>query len=302
MADISLRFHKDMLVCTTPAASSLARQGADVDHDIEMITLVEPESLEDAYRMEMATEAQCLVAETAHLLPAKLLHKRMEQRLSDLVKASMDLVVARKPQHVLVELGPTGLPLDPSSKTSLLEIRDQYVRSAHEFEKHTFDAYLLSGFSDMIDLQCALMGLRKASDRPVLACIDVLADGTVACGRGTLEDATEMMQEYGASVVGIRTSAGPQEAAKLVRRMAAVSNLPLMVQLVVAKHNKRQMYPSAENPYYIPDTMFEAIPHLRSAGVQFIRAVGDATPAYTGALSVVLRGLDVIDVRGILED
>lgn len=302
MADISMRFHKDMLVCTGSVAATLERQGADVENDLEMITMVEPETIHDVYRVEMSTEAQCLVAETSHLLPAKLLHKRMEKRLPELVQASMELAYTLKAQHVLVELGPTGLPLDSSSKASLVEVRDQYVRSAREFEKFPFDAYLLSGFTGVATLQCALMGLRMVSDKPIFACVTVQADGMLANGRDSLERAVEMMGEYGASVVGIQTGAEPAVAASLVKRVAACSDLPLMVQIDVKERNKRQSYPTPENPYFAAETMFDAIPHLRSAGVQFLRAVGQASPAYTGALSAMARGLDVIDVRGLLED
>ena len=302
MADIALRFHKDMLVLTTPTRAALERQGVDVDHDLEMVMMVEPESLQDVYRVEMATQAQCLVTETANLLPARLLHKKLEKRLCDLVKVSMELALEQKAQHVIVELGPTGLPLDPSSKTSLVENRDQYVRAAHEFEVYPFDAYLLNDFTRADALKCALMGLRKASDKPVMASVVVGEDGLLPDGKTTLEDAVAVMQEYEASVAGIRTKADPQRAAALAKRMAASCDLPLMVQLDVAKRDARQLNPQESNPYFCPETMFDAVPHLRSAGVQFVRAVGQATPAYTGALSAILKGLDVIDVRGLLED
>ena len=42
MPDIALRFHKDMLVLSSPVAVVLARQGFDVEHDLEFANLVEP--------------------------------------------------------------------------------------------------------------------------------------------------------------------------------------------------------------------------------------------------------------------
>ena len=44
MPDIALRFHKDMLVLSSPVAVVLARQGFDVEHDLEFANLVEPEA------------------------------------------------------------------------------------------------------------------------------------------------------------------------------------------------------------------------------------------------------------------
>ena len=45
MPDIALRFHKDMLVLSSPVAVVLARQGFDVEHDLEFANLVEPEAV-----------------------------------------------------------------------------------------------------------------------------------------------------------------------------------------------------------------------------------------------------------------
>ena len=39
MPDITLRFHKDMLVLSSPVAVVLARQGFDVEHDLEFANL-----------------------------------------------------------------------------------------------------------------------------------------------------------------------------------------------------------------------------------------------------------------------
>ena len=62
MPDIALRFHKDMLVLSSPVAVVLARQGFDVEHDLEFANLVEPEAVRDALRLNKMAGAQCLVA------------------------------------------------------------------------------------------------------------------------------------------------------------------------------------------------------------------------------------------------
>ena len=298
MPDLSLRFHKDMLVLSTPLQSALNRQGVDVGLDMEMALLVEEDTLADLLRVESAAMAQCLVAPTEGLLPARLLHKNMEGRLEELVQAAMELTEQTKVQLVLVELGPTGLPLDPSSKASLVENRDQYVRSARVFEQRGgFDAYFLNGFANVDSLRCALMGLRKASDRPVLVSFDVSADGTLAGGRESLEDAMAVAVEYGAAAAGFQTRAGRAAACKLTQRVASACELPVIAQLQVVERKPRQFDATEENPYYRPETMIDAALHLRAAGAQFLRATGNATPAYTGALAAAVMGADVAPAR-----
>ena len=45
MPDIALRFDKDMLVVSAPVSAALARQGVDVDRDLELMTVLEPDSI-----------------------------------------------------------------------------------------------------------------------------------------------------------------------------------------------------------------------------------------------------------------
>lgn len=53
MADIELRFHKDMgLVLSAPLAFALANQGFDMETEAEYMSLVEPETMRDALRLE----------------------------------------------------------------------------------------------------------------------------------------------------------------------------------------------------------------------------------------------------------
>lgn len=292
MPDIALRFNKDMLTLSTPVQNALARQGVDVDADLEYQLLMEPEAIVDAIRLEAAAGAQCLVVPTEGITAARLSHKRMEGKARDLTHAACVCANEVKPQHVIAAIGPSGLPIDPSSKASLNENRAQYADAARAFQGETFDAFLLDGFTRKEDLMCALMGLAQVGDTPVLASVAVDSDGVTPRG-DTIEDMCALMQEYGASVVGFSTSAAPVVAAKLVRRAASACSLPILVQLDVHEVNPRQFEATDQNPYYRPDEMVTAAAHLHAAGAQFIRAIGAATPSYTGAIAATTGGLDV---------
>lgn len=292
MPDIALRFNKDMLTLSTPVQNALARQGVDVDADLEYQLLMEPEAIVDALRLEAAAGAQCLVVPTEGITAARLSHKRMEGKAHDLAHAACVCANEVKPQHVIAAIGPSGLPIDPSSKASLNENRAQYADAARAFQGETFDAFLLDGFTRKEDLMCALMGLAQVGDTPVLASVVVDSDGVTPRG-DTIEDMCALMQEYGASVVGFSASAAPAVAAKLVRRAASACNLPILVQLDVREVNPRQFEATDQNPYYRPDEMVTAAAHLHAAGAQFIRAIGAATPSYTGAIAATTGGLDV---------
>ena len=177
MPDIALRFDKDMLVVSAPVSAALARQGVDVDRDLELMTVLEPDSIQEAMRLESMAGAQCLVTSTAGITPARMAQVGMEDRACDVARASLEVLRPLKPQHVLVEIGPCGLPLDASSKASLNENRDQYARAARLFAGEQFDAFFLNGFTRRGDLLCALMGVRQVSS------LSRIRVGRCACGR-----------------------------------------------------------------------------------------------------------------------
>ena len=173
MPDIQLRFHKDMLVLSAPVDTTLARQGIHAARDRQYLNLMEPDVMVDALRLEEMAGAQCLVTPTEDITKARLAHVRMDGDAAKLAHAAVQIVAELKPQHILAEIGPCGLPLDASSKASLNENRAQYADAARAFEGEPVDALFLNGFTSINDLRCALMGVKQASDKPVFASVIV---------------------------------------------------------------------------------------------------------------------------------
>lgn len=309
MADIMLRLHKDMLVLSTDVRAQLARLGVDAARDTEFTLLFEPEVVEEACKMDAFAGAQCFVAPTATFTPARLAQAGMEDQAADLARAALNVVETVTPQHVLIELGPCGLPLDVASKASLNENLDQYKRAALLFAdaEDRFDAFFLNGFARVSDLRCALMGIRKVSSQPIFASVDVDADGALPALGEPFAEAVSVMAEYGAQAVGFRTAGTPAAAAALVREAAEVTYLPVLAQLDVrhggaddadAQTEEEAEAAAPEGLSLEPDDMAEAADALRAAGAQFLRACGQATPSYAGVLVAQTEGLNVVGAEG----
>ena len=171
--------------------------------------------------------------------------------------------------------------------------RDQYARAARACDGQEFDAFFLNGFANPADLKCALMGVRQVSGAPVFASVDVDADGMLADGRHTLEDALAVMVDYEASVVGFATAAPLDAAVTFARRASGAGRLPVLAQLIVREHNPKQGDATHENPYYCP-MCWRAAVQLRAAGAQFLPCGRCRTPAYAGALAAASEGFDVV--------
>ena len=171
MPDIELRFHKDMLVLSAPIDATLARQGFNAARDCQYLNLMEPDIVQEAMRLDLMAGAACLVTPTEDITRARLAHLNMASDAPQLARSVLQATAELKPQHIIVEIGPCGLPLDASSKASLNENRGQYADAARAFDGPAFDAFLLSGFTNLVDLKCALMGVAQVSSKPVFASV-----------------------------------------------------------------------------------------------------------------------------------
>ncbi len=311
MAQIAQRLNLDMLTMSGSVEASLSAQGVDVARDSEFMALVEPETLLNAYRLQMAAGAQVLVTATEGITPARLAKQRMEDHLEDLAVSALEVGEELVPQLFLVAIGQGGLPLEARSDPSMKEHRDQYARVARVFERYDvpaaetgverFDGYLLCGFQTVAEVKAACSGIRMVSHKPLFVMVDVDTAGNLSPkGTETLEDAACAAVEFGSDVVGFSTHVGPEAAAAFVSRVRAVVDVPVAVELKVDRVTEKGatghfgVAGTGADLYDTPDTMLAAAYSLRHAGAQFLRASGQATPAYTAVLAAATSGLDVV--------
>ena len=298
MADIELRFHKDMLVLSSPLDAVLERQGV-MPEDKEFIVLMEPETIHDALRLEVIAGAQCLVTHTEGVCESRLAHSRFEDRQDEYAQNGLGVVRECKPQHAICEIGPCGLPLDWTCEPSVKQVRAQYADAVRAFNDETVDAFLFLGINDVHDMRCALEGAREVTNRPLFACFNVDEDGKLRGRTIALEEAVAELGDL-ADVYGFSCGAGPDALCSIAQRTTQVTDAPLMAQIEIKKATEPERRraalggPIPGNPYPVADGLVDAATRLRGAGVQFLRAAGEATPAYTGALVVASAGFDCV--------
>ena len=110
--------------------------------------------------------------------------------------------------------------------------------------------------------------------------------------------AIEAMIDLGASVVGFETAEPIEKALAYAQEAVGNTTLPVLAQLQITPGRgdagAKGLTPLEDITDYTPDTMAPCAVKLYGAGVQFLRATGCATPAYTGALAATVMGLDVL--------
>ena len=311
MADIQMRFNRDMLVISNAIDYQLKKRGVNNAKNSAYINLMEAESVQDALRLNTMAGAQCVVANTRYITPARLAKESgMRGKEADVARAAISVAQVVCPQHILAEIGPCGLPLDASSKSSLNENKDQYARAARAFDGLEFDAFFLSGFKSVADLKCALMGVSQVSGMPIFASVDVsnakdaavqVPDILLANGRDKFTEALDVMVEFGASVIGFSVAGNLNTALELAK-LACQTNAPVLAQLCVEKEPDESKTPKHvtkidPSTFDTPDAMAQAALQLCKSGVQFLRAVGNVEPAHTAALAAMVSGEAVLQMQ-----
>ncbi len=293
MPDIQMRFNKDMLVLSTPLDYQLSSQGFEGMADREYVVLNEPELIEEAFNLEKTLGVPVFVAPTEGITEAQLAHARLEGHSAEMARIAYEAGAQFAPQHYLAAIGPCALPLDPTSGPSLKQSRNQYRDAVRALTEYPFDGIYLTGFANLYDAQCALMGARSVYDGPLFICLVPQAGGTFPCGR-TLAEAVQLCDEYGADVIGVSSDAPAVVLYGYAETMAKATDKPKLLEVSVRKRDRRQFEPTQENPYPTADALVDVALGLRSRGIEFVRATGNANPAYTGALLATISGLDVV--------
>jgi len=105
------------------------------------------------------------------------------------------------------------------------------------------------------------------------------------------------MVDQGVSVIGFETPEPAFRAVDYAKQAAEITDRPLLAQLrITLDPNVRQpapLKPLEDILDHTTDTMAPTAVKLYGAGVQFLRATGNATPSFTGALAATVFGLDV---------
>ena len=235
----------------------------------------------------------CFVTPTEGITEARLAYARFEGRSDDMARIAYETAAQFSPQHLIAAIGPTGLPLDPTSAVSLKQSKKQYHDAVLALTQYPFDALYFTGFKNLDDAQCALMGARAVYDGPVFISLAPNGEGMFPGGR-TLSEGVALCDEYGADVIGVVSDAPAHVLVGFAKEMASATDKPLLVDASVRRKDRRQFEPTDENPYPTADAVVELAVRLRAQGVQFLRASGAATPAYTGALLATVGGGDVV--------
>jgi len=191
----------------------------------------QPDLVRDIHRGYVKVGAEAIETNTFGANPYKLAHYGLAAETEALNTAAAKVAreAADDRAAVVGAIGPLGVRVEPFGETAVTEARAAFARQAQGLADGGVDGFILETFSDLNEIKAAIEGVRSVSDLPIIAQMTVNEDGRTAYGTEP-EVFGPALASYGADVVGVNCSVGPQAILGVVERLAKVVTVPISAQ------------------------------------------------------------------------
>jgi 5-methyltetrahydrofolate--homocysteine methyltransferase len=291
MPDIQLRFNKDIIVVDGAMGTMLQREDIPASECGMLLNVLDPDLITGIHKQYVLAGAQALTTNSFGGTRAKLADFGLENRVAELNRAAVRLAKAARPEHVLADVGPSGLVLEPLGHTTFDEAFEQYAEQIQALAAEEPDAILIETMADIADARCALLAAKSVCDLPVIVCCTFDATGHMELSGTDPATAAVILEAAGAAVIGMNCGLGPEQLLPLLEKMAAATTLPLIIQpnagLPQIDDNDATYYTGTA------DDFANAAIVLRHAGAQFVGSCCGSTPAFTSAIYASIGGTGV---------
>ncbi|MGH7668432.1 MAG: homocysteine S-methyltransferase family protein, partial [Gemmatimonadaceae bacterium] len=160
----------------------------------------------------------------------KLAQHGLEAQVHELNRAAARLardVAGDRDVLVAGAVGPLGVRVEPFGPTSLDEARGYFREQMKGLLDGGAELFILETFSDLHEIEQAIRAAREVDATiPVIAQMTIGVDGLSPYG-ATPEDIARSLDAWGADVIGLNCSVGPQRILEAIERMAPVTQRKL---------------------------------------------------------------------------
>lgn len=283
------RIQSEVLVGDGAIGTMLYAKGVGLDANFEYLNMIRPELVLELHGEYIDAGAQVIETNTFGANYTKLVAIGLEKRGREISLQGAGLArraVAGRDLYVAGSVGPLARIKGEERELSGSEILDIFREQCLALAEGGVDLFIFETFSDIEQLKIALRAAAETG-LPAVASMAFMEGGRTASGvdaeKGVLE-----LAAAGAAVAGANCGAGPLEILANIRRMAAVSALPLAA------------YPNSGFPEYVdgryiyrttPEYFASMALEMAAAGACLIGGCCGTTPDHIRRLAGSLEGI-----------
>lgn len=290
MPDIRNRLGLDVLVLDGAFGTMLQRYDVPVEQSPAQLNLTAPEIIEDIHRNYRLAGADCITTNTFGASRPKLAEYGLEDQLEQINRAAVRLARSSGAPHVLADVGPTGLVLEPLGTATFDELFEVFAEQVSALAVEQPDAIIIETMTDIAEARCAVLAARSVCDLPVfVTCTFGLSGRMDLSGTGPATAAV-ILEAAGAEAVGLNCGLGPEQMVPLVEQMSSATDLPIIVQpnagLPRLEHGET-VFPGTA------DQMGQHAARFVELGASLVGSCCGSSPSFTGAIFDFVQGKQV---------
>ena len=221
---------------------------------------------------------------------AKLAQYGLESQVAGLNRRAAQLAreAAGEDRLVAGAVGPLGVRIEPYGPTSRDEAREMFREQMAALAEGGADCFVIETFADLDEMEQAVLAARDVDPgMPVVAQMTIGVDGLSPYGVPP-DEIARSLDRFGADVIGLNCSVGPQTILEAIERMTTVTRRKLVAQPNAGMPREvggRSMYMAS------PEYMATYGHHLILAGAKVVGGCCGTTPAHIRALADSVRSL-----------
>jgi len=280
-----------VLLCDGGMGTMLYNKGIYINSCFDELNVSGPQLVKKIHEEFIQSSVDIIETNTFGANRYKLKKFGMEE---DVVKINLEGGrIARESagKDVLVagSIGPLGLKIEPWGPTSVEEAAEAFQEQAIALMEGGVDLFILETFSDINEIHQAIQAVQKVSpDHVIVAEMTIEEDGNSLYGT-TPEVFTKKIEEWGADVVGVNCSVGPEHILQCVEKMAniAINPLSAMPNAGIPRNIEgRNIYMCS------PEYMAEYTKRYILNGVKIIGGCCGTTPVHIRAMRRAIKALE----------
>jgi methionine synthase I (cobalamin-dependent)/5,10-methylenetetrahydrofolate reductase len=271
----------------------LYSEGVFINQCYDELNLRAPDLIRKIHRAYTKAGAEIIETNSFGANRLKLVQHGLETQVREINRAAATLArevanEANRPVLVAGAVGPLGVRIEPYGPTSLDEARAFFREQLEGLRDGGVDVFLFETFGDLHEIE---QGIRAARDLdpkiPIIAQMTIGADGLTPFG-ATPEDVARSLDSWGADVIGLNCSVGPQIILEAIEKMAPHTKKKLSAQPNAGMPRDiggRSMYMAS------PEYMATYAAHLVRAGARVVGGCCGTTPEHIKAMAEGVRPL-----------
>ncbi len=288
MTDIREIIKKKRLLFDGGAGTYLSSKGLPPGVAPEVWNTEHPELITDMHREYIKAGADILTANTFGVNADK--YGNYENIIKSAISCAKSAAENKNGIYIAYDMGPTGRLLSPLGELDFEDAVKLFRLNAEAAERAGADLILIETMSDSYETKAAILGAREGSSLPVFVTNAYGEDGKLMTGASP-EAMAALIEGLGADAIGVNCSFGPDKMLDIVKRLRAVSSLPIIASPnagLPRDLDGRTVYDIS------PDKFARYMRELAEAGANILGGCCGTTPEYIEMTADAVRETDYI--------